>query len=256
MYLQKRPSIALAPYIEKLWYCDRYEVAHRRERVLPSGRFQLIIDLAARIRPSIIVGMGTRYSILETASIQSVIGVVFRPGGARPFFDAPADEFSKRPVLLDQVWCSSGGSLRDCLVEATGPNVRLHILESELQLRLGQVPELHDAVRYALGEFGRDPSAARILAVSGDTGLSRRRLAGLFREQVGLTPKLYCRLRRFQQVVRQIASGAPINWAQVSLNGGYYDQAHMAHEFREFSGVSPGAWRASQHPFLNHAVIE
>jgi AraC-like DNA-binding protein len=224
--------------------------------VLPSARFQLIIDLAAQPGPSIIVGMRTRYSILETASVQSVIGVVFRAGGARPFFDAPADEFSKHPVALDQVWCSSGGRLRDRLLEATSPNVRLHVLEAELQRRLGQVTELHDAVRYALGEFGRDPSSARILAVSGDTGLSRRRLAGLFREQVGLTPKLYCRLRRFQQVVCQIASGAPINWAQLSLDGGYYDQAHMAHEFREFSGVSPGAWRASQRPFLNHAVVD
>jgi AraC-like DNA-binding protein len=78
----------------------------------------------------------------------------------------------------------------------------------------------------------------------------------LFREQVGLTPKRYCRLRRFQEVMRRIASGAPIDWAQVSLDGGYYDQAHMAHEFREFSGVPPGAWRASERPFRNHAVID
>jgi len=70
--------------------------------------------------------------------------------------------------------------------------------------------------------------------VARDAGLSRRRFAGLFREQVGLTPKLYCRLRRFRQVVRRSASGAPVNWAQVSLDGGYYDQAHMAHEFREY----------------------
>jgi AraC-like DNA-binding protein len=96
---------------------------------------------------------------------------------------------------------------------------------------------------------------ASIVEVARDTGLSRRRFATLFRQQVGLTPKLYCRLQRFHQVVRRIASGASIDWAQVSLEGGYYDQAHMAHEFREFSGVSPGAWRASERPFLNHAVV-
>jgi AraC-like DNA-binding protein len=56
--------------------------------------------------------------------------------------------------------------------------------------------------------------------------------------------------------MRRIASGAPIDWTQVSLDGGYYDQAHMAHEFREFSGVPPGAWRASEGPFQNHAVID
>jgi len=255
MYLQWRPGVALAPYVEKLWCCEGYEATHRQERVLPNGRFQLIIDLASQAGSSIIVGMHTRYSILETASVQSVIGVVFRPGGARVFFDPPADEFCNRTVPLDQVWSSASGTLRDHLLEATGPAARLGVLEADLQRRLGQVKELHSAVRHALGEFGRNPDTAGILEVARDTGLSRRRLAGLFREQVGLTPKLYCRLCRFQQVVCRIASGAPIDWAHLSLEGGYYDQAHMAHEFREFSGVSPGAWRASERPSLNHAVV-
>jgi len=104
MHLQWRPGFALAPYVEMLWCYEGYEATHRQERVLPNARFQLIIDLAPRPGPSIIVGMRTRYSILETANVQSVIGVVFRPGGARPFFDAPADEFFNRPVALDQVW--------------------------------------------------------------------------------------------------------------------------------------------------------
>jgi AraC-like DNA-binding protein len=255
MYLQRRPGIALAPYVEMLWYCDGYGATHRQERVLPSGRFQLIIDLAPR-GPSIIVGMSTRYSILETASVRSAIGVVFRSAGARVFFDPRADEFCNRTVSLDQVWNAASGTLRDHLLEVTTPAARLRVLETELERRLGNVTEMHNAVRYALGEFGRNPNATGILEVASDTGLSRRRLTELFREQVGLTPKVYCRLFRFQGVVRRIASGAPIDWAQVSVEGGYYDQAHMAHEFREFSGISPGAWRASERPFLNHAVVQ
>jgi AraC-like DNA-binding protein len=223
---------------------------------LPNGRFQLILDLAAGREASIIVGMRTRYSILETASVHSVIGVVFRPGGARPFFDRPAHEFYDRAAPLHDVWGSASCNLRDCLLEAPGPAARLRILAAELQRRVGEPRGLHGVVRYALEEFGRDPRATGVLEVARDTGFSRRRLTQLFREQVGLTPKLYCRLHRFQQVVSRIASGAPVNWAQVSLEGGYYDQAHMAHEFREFSGVSPGAWRSSTRPFQNHAVID
>src|ERR1051325_1155985 len=256
MYLQWRAGFPLAPYVEKLWCCEEYKAAHRQERVLPSGCFQLIINLAAGRAASIVVGMRTRHSILETASIQSVIGVVFRPGGAQAFFDPAADEFFDRAVPLDQLWNSASGNVRDRLVEAPGPAARLRALEAELHRRLGEPRELHSAVRYALGAFGRDPLVTGILEVARDTGFSRRRLTGLFREQVGLTPKLYCRLRRFGQVVSRIASGAPINRTQVSLEGGYYDQAHMAHEFREFSGISPGAWLASDRPFLNHAVID
>ncbi len=229
MYLHSRPGLALAPYIEALWYCEGYKATHCQERVLPNGRFQLIIDLASPRASSIVVGMRTRHSLLETASVQSVIGVVFRPGGARAFFDPPADEFCNCAVPLDQVWNAASGALRDRLHEAASPTTKLSVLEAELARRIRHRPGLHSAVRISLEDFGRNPRASSILEVARASGLSRRRFATLFREQVGLTPKLYCRLERFQQVVRQIATGAPIDWAQVSLEGGYYDQAHMVH---------------------------
>ncbi len=78
----------------------------------------------------------------------------------------------------------------------------------------------------------------------------------LFREQVGITPKLYCRLLRFRQVVRQITSGGPVDWADVALAGGYCDQAHLAHEFRDFSGISPGSYLAAVRPFVNHVRMD
>jgi AraC-like DNA-binding protein len=256
MYLRQRPGFPLAQYVEMLWCWEGYQATHRHERVLPNGRFQLIIDLAAGRGASIVVGMRTRYSILETASLHSVVGVVFRPGGARPFFDRPADEFYDRAAPLHEVWGSASGNLRDCLLEAPGPAARLRIVAAELQRRVGEPEDLHGAVRYALEEFGRNPRATGILEVARHIGFSRRRLTQLFREQVGLTPKLYCRLHRFQQVVSRIPAGAPVNWSQVSLEGGYYDQAHMAHEFREFSGMSPGAWLSSKRPSQNHVVID
>ena len=256
MYLQYRPGGPLAPYVETLWYCEGYPAAHRRERVLPNGRFQILIDLATPSGPRIVEGMRTTYTILETASIHSIIGVVFRPGGALPFFRVPAEEFQERLVPLDDVWGSAGGRLRDRLLEAREPAMKLGILEANLRQRLSEPPGMHGAVRYALGEFARDARAARIHEVADYAGLSRRRFAQLFREQVGLTPKLYCRLRRFHDVVRRVASGATVDWAEVAVEGGYYDQAHMAHEFREFAGVSPGAWQASERPFLNHGVVD
>jgi hypothetical protein len=157
MYLQWRARFPLAPYVEKLWCCEEYKATHRLERVLPSGRCQLIINLAADRAASIVVGMRTRHSILETAGIQSVIGVVFRPGGAQAFFDPAADDFFNRAVPLDQIWNSASGNVRDRLLEAPGPAARLPVLEAELQRRLGEPRDLHSAVRYALGEFGRDP---------------------------------------------------------------------------------------------------
>jgi transcriptional regulator GlxA family with amidase domain len=105
---------------------------------------------------------------------------------------------------------------------------------------------LHAAVEFALDEFARVPHIRSVVGLAGDSGLGRRRFAQLFREQVGITPKLYCRLQRFQDVVKQIRLGIPVNWAGVALAGGYCDQAHMANEFRNFSGTSLSDYLANE----------
>jgi AraC-like DNA-binding protein len=255
MFLDHRPAEPLAFYVEKLWYCEGYQVPHAKERVLPNGRFQLVIDLSGFAAPPLVVGIRSEYGVIETAALQCIIGVVFRAGGARSLIDASADEFYNREIPLDLVWGSSAARLRDRLRETRKPSARFRVLEAALLERV-KSRELHPAVEFGLAEFQRAPHIRGVLDVTRDAGLSRRRFAQLFREQVGLTPKLYCRVHRFQDVVRKLSSGVTVDWADVALAGGYCDQAHLAHEFRAFSGISPGAWLDRDRPFPNHLVID
>ena len=270
MLLAHQPMVPLASYVEKLWYCEEYQAVHRKERVLPNGRFQLIINFSdTPVRPrdcamgecgqlasSLVVGMRSHFSVIHTATLPSTMGVLFWPGGARAFFDAPADAFYNESVPLDLVWGSMASELRDRLREASTAAEKFRALEIALLQRVNKRLELHAAVRYALREFARAPHIRSVLEVTREAGLSRRRFAQLFRQQVGLTPKLYCRLHRFQGALRQIASGAPVDWADLALAGGYCDQAHLAHEFRDFSGISPGTYLASDRPFVNHVPMD
>jgi AraC-like DNA-binding protein len=283
MFLQHQPAQTIAPWVETLWYCEAYQVAHRKEHVLPNGRFQLVIDLSEsahrpqgpwcasfrKAAPPLLVGMRSEYSVIETAGLQSIVGVIFRPGGTCPFFEFPADEFYNQEIPLDSIWGSAAARLRDRLREAGTIPERFRVLEAALLDRARKRLQLHPAVRFALGEFSNAPHIRNVLDVTRDAGLSRRRFAQLFREQIGMTPKLYCRLRRFQEIVRKLSAGTPahrpqgplcavekIDWADVALEGGYCDQAHMAHEFRAFSGISPGAWLSQDRPFQNHMVID
>src|SRR5262249_3489380 len=100
------------------------------------------------------------------------------------------------------------------------------------------------------------PRIATVIEVAREGGLSRRRFSQLFDEQIGMTPKRYCRLIRFRHVVRQIVAGGPVDWADVALAGGYCDQAHLSNEFREFSGMSPGSYLAAERPSLNHVRLD
>jgi len=86
-------------------------------------------------------------------------------------------------------------------------------------------------------------------------GLSQRRFIELFRTQVGLTPKAYCRVRRFHNLLRVVHPLREVDWSQVALDSGYHDQSHFIHEFREFSGFSPTQYWQRRIEHLNHVPI-
>ena len=260
--LLARPSAPLAPYVEKLWYCDGHRVVNRTQRLLPDGRFQLAISLAegpisalidpmddgGGVAPSLLIGIRSRFNIIDTAKLRSAMGVVFRPGGVHAFLGAPADAFHNKSVSLDSIWGSMVPSLRDRLRDANDPAEKFRVLEIAILEHLNERVQLNAAVRYALQEFARTPQIPKVRELAHAAGLSRRRFSQLFREQIGLTPKLYCRLMRFQNTLKLVASGASVDWAQLALAAGYYDQAHLAHEFRDFSGLSPSDYLASPSP--------
>jgi transcriptional regulator GlxA family with amidase domain len=113
-------------------------------------------------------------------------------------------------------------------------------------------------VSFAVDNFRHRPNHP-ISAVTDQVGLSDRRFIQLFSQHVGLTPKLFCRVQRFQRVLRNIVSTAAydsvIDWPQIALTCGYFDQAHFIHDFRAFSGINPTTYVANKTQFQNHVAL-
>ena len=86
-------------------------------------------------------------------------------------------------------------------------------------------------------------------------GLSPRRFIEVFSQQVGLTPKRFCRVQRFQHVLRSIYTRDSVDWADLALTCGYFDQAHFIHDFRAFSGLSPTAYADQRGRHPNHVPL-
>lgn len=257
MLLTRRPALPLATHVETIWYYDGCPTTHHAERVLPNGRLQLVVNLAAGV--AAVAGIRSHSVTIETAVIPSMMGVVFRAGGAHGFFGVPANAFSNHVVPLDAVWGSRGMALRDLLSEAPTVSDKFQRLESVLSQAMRTAGHerlaLHPSVQHALDLVRCSARVRTVTEMSRSSGLSRRRLGQLFDEQVGMTPKLYCRLIRFREVVRYIAAGAPVDWADLAAAGGYSDQAHLSHDFRDFSGMSPSSYLAAPRPFINHVRI-
>ncbi|HVN03907.1 MAG TPA: helix-turn-helix domain-containing protein, partial [Bryobacteraceae bacterium] len=124
-----------------------------------------------------------------------------------------------------------------------------------LLARLGCRRVAHPAVVFAVNEFYTAPHMHTIADVTGQIGLSAKRFIQVFHDQVGLTPKLFCRVRRFQRVLRTINQGRTIAWADVAADCGYFDQAHFIRDFRDFSGINPSAYVTQRTEHLNHVPL-
>jgi len=259
MLLSKRPSPPLASAVECLWhYSESGAQTRGRERVLPNGRFQLVINLAAN--GATVSGLRIDHVVVDAGALPCAMGVVFRPGAATRFFEGSALDFYGRAVPLASVWGPTADSLIDRLAEAGSARTRLAILEATLanvwRERDGKSGVVPPAVEHALRTFHATPRIKTIAAVSREVGWSRRWLTQSFADAVGMVPKRYCRLLRFQHAVRQVASGRQVDWAGLAIASGFFDQAHLAHEFRAFSGLTPEGFLRAQRPFANHISID
>ena len=230
----------MSELVDFFWIYDGYGPAHSLERLLPTGTMELIFTMDADRRVTCgVAGPRSESLVLDTSQPFSAIAVHFRTGGGFPFFGVPSSELHNRTATLDLMWGSDATAISDRLWESTDSAERFRILEQTL-LRKGRGRfGGHPAVRYALDAFGRSNGTRAVGDVVQRIGLSAKRFADVFRSEVGLTPKAFCRIRRFNEVLRRIESLTDVDWADVALSCGYFDQAHFNHDFREFAGLTP-----------------
>jgi|SRR5690348_12635688 len=231
-------------------------VSRPRERVLPNGNLQIIIDLSAGARrrgsATIVVGARMRYEILDPTALDEVLGVELQPGGFPALFGDRADLVFEQTVALDALWRET--TVVERLADAATPSEKLAVFDMLLARRLRGGAERSAPVDRAIEYFRRERGTVASCARS--VGISERRLSQAFREQVGLPPKSWCRLRRFQSALRVLHSGIEIPWAELALECGYYDQSHFANEFRAFSGIDPTTYSRRRGAWRNHVAVD
>jgi AraC-like DNA-binding protein len=191
------------------------------------------------VRVPLLAGPYSMSFHIDPSESSDVIGVLFRPGAGRIFFPVPVHELRNDDIGLDDLYPGEGDCLLNQLCSASSENLRFHIVERYLCRKLKYGAPVHPAVRYAIQELAGDGALRRVRQIQLNTGFSHTRFNQLFREQVGLTPKLFGRVRRFYALLGRIEKGLPLNWADLAADCGYFDQAHLIHDFRAFAGVTP-----------------
>jgi AraC-like DNA-binding protein len=253
--LQLLPSPALADHVEIYWAMETVNQGPGRERVLPSGTTELVFDLDGPSLVPVVCGPHDAAFEMRRARRDSFVGVHFKPGGAASLLGVPASELANLRIGLDALWGRAARELGARLVEAPTASVRLQLLERALLARLERRVDAHPGVAYALDELAHVPAPRSIGEIAARAGLSARRFIALFDAQVGLTPKLFARVRRFQKLLHLAHPRPAPAWAQLALDCGYFDQAHLSRDFGEFAGLAPGAYARLRSHDPNHVAL-
>lgn len=267
-----RPSAVLAEHVAFYWHAEMPvdPTGPDIERVLPDGGMQIVVSLRDapmrvydRDDPSrwvaepsaIVTGPADRYSLISRADTAATVGVVFRPGGAMGLLGCPASELFDSDADVGELWGrTAGDELRNRVMSAATPRHAVAVLDDMLCRRVHARMARHPAVAYAVRELRRLPSAVPVADVVGRVGLSHRRFLDHFTAAVGLTPKRFSRLQRFQAVLRGKATGDASTWVTLAADCGYADQSHLVRDFRAFAGLTPDDYLRRRTAFANHVV--
>lgn len=240
-------------------YCGYLEqsAGPNRRRELPVPFVPLIVEFAPPIRVydygqerrfathrgGFVAGLGDRFTLCAHDGYQHGLQVNLTPIGARLVFGIPMHELSGRAHALADLLPARHRGLGARLRELADWDGRFDLLEAVLRDCVERTRADTRVASWALRRIEETGGAVGIGAVCRQTGYSRRHVIALFREHVGMPPKLMARIVRFDRLVRHVGAGGSGTWAELALEFGYSDQAHLSREVKELGGITPRQMR-------------
>lgn len=243
------------------------------DRFLPNGNTEIIIDLTDKTqyiydnenfaevqtcRHAWVSGVRTRPITIPSGQGNRMMIVAFRKGKAHPFYDLPMSELADLVVDADLVFGKKIYELRQHLLNAASIHQMFLLIEIFLLQQSGD--SLHEntpanCVEYAVSNITNQPTALGFQQMSSHIGYSQKHFIELFKKQVGVSPKQYLKIMRFQKAIEEIENNKSIHWSHVALESGFYDQAHFINDFKGFSGFTPNQYMKRKTETLNYIPV-
>jgi AraC-like DNA-binding protein len=232
-YREQLASANLRLWAECFWSVETGTPVERYA-VPPDGCLDIIFSAETGLRA---IGAMTMEQHFRLAAGTRSVGLRFRPGMAGAFLGVAPGELTDGIVCLADLWGRRAGEIERQLGDATSAAACLHVLEAAVIPRVGAA----NAVQRALGALTESGGTADLEWIATQANLSPRQFRRRCEEESGLTPKLLCRVLRFRRAWGLSGRSMHPNWAAIACEAGYFDQAHLIRDFRQFTGRTPMA---------------
>jgi AraC-like DNA-binding protein len=268
-----QPGFPLDHFIENLIYTEGFSAPHSLDRFLPDGNSEIIVDLTPRpqhiydnetlqeiqtCRFAWVSGVRTRPITIPSGNGSQMLIIAFKRGRAFPFYPFATSDLSDTVAEADLIFGRRFHDLREQLLAARSIDQMFQLVERFLLQQAGgalQADAPARCIEYAVSSIIHKPTLRRLHELSEEIGYSQKHFIELFRQQVGVTPKQYLKIMRFQRAIRVMETKETIHWSQIALECGFYDQAHFIHDFKHFSGFTPNEYLQRKTGTLNYVPV-
>ena len=264
------PEFPLSHFIESLYYFEGFTPEHSIDRFLPDGNVHIIIDLSETpkyiydndtleerqaCRNAWVSGIRTGYICIPSGLDAKNMIVNFRKGMSYPFFGMPVSELTNVVADAEQVFGRGILELRSELQETDSIEGKFALTERFLLNAAGRSPDDNPVIRHSLERLIHEPYGKSLKEISGDIGYSQKHFIQLFKDNVGVTPKTFLRIMRFQKAIEEIERIGNVSWIEIAVDCGYYDQSHFINDFKNFSGFTPEEYMVRKNGQVNYIPI-
>ena len=247
-----KPTEILSKYIKNYFIVetDNSEDYLPKERVYPCGYATMVFhygspsifqkkDSSKNIEPNLVIcGQQTSYYDLSLSGKTGMILIVFRPHGVKSFFNFPITELLNENLSLHDLINNESIELEDKLFNSPNNRQRITHLENFLIKKLIHNDEF-ERVEYALEIIENSKGQIKAQDIAHEVCLGIKQFERTFSKYVGINPKKYASIVRFQNVIQMRRKHDNSSMFQLAFDNGYYDHAHFIHDFKSFTGLSP-----------------
>lgn len=252
------PSAPLAGFIKQYWIL---RTGAASERIIPSGNIQLCFYSGNSLAcggqvwnsQAVLCGQSSGFADLQTQGEIRIISVVFQPYGARAFFKMPMTELCGQKVTAGELNDAALGELERKIADTADDAACIGWIEEFLLKRFqADVEYNYRRMLPVVGLVNRSRGEVRLPELARTACLSGKQFQRVFSEYVGMKPKEFLRVVRFQYALSVLQRSPRMSFSQLAYQCGYYDQSHLINEFRCFSGHTPGEYVSLCLPYSDY----
>lgn len=243
------PDPHLADFIECYWIVEDASTEIKKQKIIPDGFTEIIFHLGDPYRiclkgswqlqsRSPLAGQIHKHFFLENTGTSIIIGIKLKPTALTHLYQLKMNELTDDVLDIHEILDDKVRVMEQSLRSAPRHSERITILNNYFSTITGDVKKETHAVDRAIDLIWKKHGMVTMAALCEIAAVKERQLENLFKEWVGLPPKFFARIIRFNYIFELINEKRQ-NWSDLAYEAAYYDQSHFIRNFKSFTGENP-----------------